>query len=343
MAPVRPPRPLATALRWSRLCLTLFALFSGLRCTSSESHIGKTKSFLSECNADAPCADPGQVCFCFCTVACDDTSACQSELDAQGLGVPADRIVCRAPSCEGIADDNTPASASGVCDVSCAADEDCASISADHRCIGGYCRRELSSASGGPSFSCPAEMVPVLGGGSVPNLCVDRYETQVAVYTPCVDAAVCAAPGPGNYFVTGREAFPVQAVSFADAQSFCAYAGKRLPTRAEWQWLAQNGGSQSAFPWGELAPTATDDPPRVCALAPTPDSCASGSYPAGDSGFGISDLSGNVAEWVDDAGTPCLAGGSYLALDPAELSVTACATAADVAPTDAGFRCVSSP
>ncbi len=342
MALVRPPHPLAHALPWLRVGLTLFALVFSVRCTSSESHIGKTKSFLSECNAEAPCADPGQTCFCFCTVACEDTSACQGELDAQGLGVPPERIVCRAPSCEGPSDDGQPATVSGVCDVSCAADEDCSVISSDHRCIGGYCRREVASA--GSAISCPSDMLPVAQGGAVTaDLCVDRFEVQVSAYAACVDATSCSAPGPGNYFVTGREAYPVQALSFDDAATYCAFAGKRLPSRVEWQWVAQNGGSQSIYPWGDTAPTASDDPPRVCALATTPDSCSSGSLPAGDSGFGIADLAGNVGEWVDDGGNPCLAGGSYLAVDPAELAATACVLPTDLAPTDAGFRCVSNP
>ncbi len=131
---------------------------------------------------------------------------------------------------------------------------------------------------------------------------IDTYEMTNGAYKECVDAGDCRPPAStksaqhATYYGDPAYAnYPVNQVDWNDAAQYCQWAGKRLPTEAEWEKAAR-GTDARAFPWGN-----TWEPAYVNSLLnDLYDTAAVGSYPAGASPYGALDMAGNVWEWVAD-------------------------------------------
>ena len=126
-----------------------------------------------------------------------------------------------------------------------------------------------------------------------------------------VDGAKWSQPEGPDSNVAMRENYPAVHVSWNDAAAYAAWAGKRLPTEAEWEFAARGGLEQKRFPWGdELTPEGR----HLCNIwqgeFPDVDLAEDGfhgpapvnAYPA--NGFGLLSITGNTWEWCSDWFSP---------------------------------------
>lgn len=120
---------------------------------------------------------------------------------------------------------------------------------------------------------------------------LDQYEVTNGEYATFVNQRNATSPLSWSNAQppAGRDAYPVQGVSWSMANSYCEWAGKRLPTEAEWE-VAARGDSGLLYPWGDNAQLVT---------LPSNDTYPAGSIGANRSVYNVYDLSGNVWEWVD--------------------------------------------
>ena len=127
---------------------------------------------------------------------------------------------------------------------------------------------------------------------------IDRYEVTNAQYKLFMDATGHSAPKYWDDPRFNAPDHPVVGVTWYDAQAYCQWAGKRLPTEAEWKKAARGGLVGKKFPWGDTIShndanyDGTGERDKWEYTSPV------GSFPP--NGYGLYDMAGNVWEWCAD-------------------------------------------
>ncbi|MBK8783605.1 MAG: SUMF1/EgtB/PvdO family nonheme iron enzyme [Anaerolineales bacterium] len=127
---------------------------------------------------------------------------------------------------------------------------------------------------------------------------MDKYEVSNAMYLKCLQAGTCTDMVSDN--ITYRNwvyrDHPVTYVAWEQAGLYCQWAGRRLPTEAEWEKAAR-GTDGRQYPWGDELPN-----PRLANFDGTMihEAVSIYRYPLGASPYGALNMSGNVREWVTD-------------------------------------------
>jgi len=135
---------------------------------------------------------------------------------------------------------------------------------------------------------------------------IDKYEVIAGDFKKCVDALACSYPGTDkgcNYNKTGMENHPINCVNWTQANMYCDWTKRRLPSEAEWEKAAR-GLDGGIFPWTGSTLSCdfavmndADAGGSGCGAGGT---MVVGSRPDGGSPYGLMDMIGNVYEWVED-------------------------------------------
>jgi formylglycine-generating enzyme required for sulfatase activity len=139
-----------------------------------------------------------------------------------------------------------------------------------------------------------AKMVLIPAGPSTSSFYMDMYEVTNAQYRKFVRATGHREPQYWHNSEYNQPNQPVIGVSWHDATAYAKWAGKRLPSEAEWEYAARGGLAGQRYVWGDETPTAERANYGSNVGKPT----AVGSYPA--NGYGLYDMAGNVGEWCQD-------------------------------------------
>ena len=149
---------------------------------------------------------------------------------------------------------------------------------------------------------------------------IDKYEVTTGQYRQCVDAGVCPEPHlfssgdpgypwyrPKYYGNPEYRDYPVIWISWFNATDYCSWAGRRLPTEAEWEKAAR-GTDARKYTWGNdpLNSSVANMCDITCPLEHANgryndgwgNTAPVGSFPAGASPYGAMDMAGNVWEWT---------------------------------------------
>lgn len=135
---------------------------------------------------------------------------------------------------------------------------------------------------------------------TLPAYYIDKYETTNLQYKKFNDATHRRSPTHfrNRTYPEGKADHPVTYVSWEDADAYCRWAGKRLPTDEEWE-KAGRGTDGRMFPWGdEFDIGKANTPLRWEAIGQFGDTTPVGSFDGGVSPYGVYDMSGNVWEWT---------------------------------------------
>lgn len=175
----------------------------------------------------------------------------------------------------------------------------------------------------------------------LPDYYIDRFEVTNQLYARFVKETARRPPRYLRWPQYNAPRQPVVGVGWGDAEAYCKWAGKRLPSEEEWEKAAR-GTDGLLWPWGDEPDDAKYNGKKQANYS----TVAVGSFPAGDSRYGVADMAGNVWEmtsglWKDQS--KAMRGGSYLN-STTEVRATVRWAAAEKSAQDGatwlGFRCV---
>jgi len=158
-----------------------------------------------------------------------------------------------------------------------------------------------------PDTAKPADSL--LAAGSLvfmPDPSATAYQGVGAWWKWTIGSSWRHPEGPGSS-LEGRENHPVVHVSWEDAHAYATWAGKRLPTEAEWEFAAKGGLVNKRFTWGNEDPATNHQLANIWyGTFPNENTLQDGfsmtapvgSFPA--NGYGLYDMAGNVWEWCQD-------------------------------------------
>lgn len=236
------------------------------------------------------------------------------------------------------------------------------------------CPDEMVFVSGG-DFQVGAQTIPpvkVLPANQevlppktvqVPSFCMDRTEVTVGEYGKCVSEpggaldggteSACSEPlkhskrpSPVNKYCNWllneqRNDHPVNCVDWSQADAYCRWAKKRLPTALEWEYAAQGLEIYKALPGNSrpLKQFCWNGPGNGVGELQRESTCPAGAYEQDRSDTGIMDLAGNVTEWIEEKGSKR---GSSWGSSRLVLVQPGAPNAAEISP-HSGFRCAREP
>ena len=123
---------------------------------------------------------------------------------------------------------------------------------------------------------------------------MDQYEVSNQHYGDFIKATGYPAPAYWDDHLRNKPNQPVSGVNWHDANAYCSWANKRLPTEAEWEKAAR-GPEGYKYPWGNEINTSNANFGRKQEFTANVDA-----YPQGKSAYGVYSMAGNVFEWVAD-------------------------------------------
>jgi formylglycine-generating enzyme required for sulfatase activity len=258
------------------------------------------------CLNGGSCAEgvPGTYeCTCIDGFTGNNCENCPTDADGDGYGDPA-TVLCPHP--ESDCDDNhatvypgAPELCDGL-DNQCAGDPGYGSIDEGYTFCGAMVPVPAGCFDMGDAFAegWPDEL-------PAHNVCMSSFEMDIheitnAEYAECVADGGCTAPSSSSSYSRGTyygdpayNDYPVIWMKWDQVVDYCAWAGKRLPTEAEWEYAARGGLAGKRYPWGDTI-SSTDANYDFN----TGDTMPVESYAS--NGYGLYDMAGNVWEWVAD-------------------------------------------